>query len=151
MASLHILRGVDNFWATACFLVDALCLGVKDCFARLLDNKDVQKLSNKPMTSEINYELARGFILGSVEFAAQAKIQPHPNWDTCNQLIDCTSAYTLPPNFSFGKNGKHYYVAGQYDHELFDVKKVIKKVKKAGGEYLDEVDIFDLEEELLLQ
>ena len=52
-------------------------------------------------------------ILGGLEYAAKIGIQPHRDWSSSNNIIEPNKPFEN--KFTFGRDGKPFYVAGPYD------------------------------------
>jgi hypothetical protein len=126
-----IIRGTRNYWTVASFLVDIWCLGVKDVFIKknLTDDELRQYLSALHFTP-IDYEDVRAVIFGAVDFARQIQIEPHSDWNKYKVFIEDQREYVLPEDVSFGHEGKHFYVQGPYDHELYNQKELMQNVNQ---------------------
>ena len=117
MATVFVVRQLANQnFVFGSYLVDALCLGLKDTFCNAnLPAAAIQRmLDSTPMEMEaIDYEDARSLILGGIDFAAKIGFAPNPDWTDTQHLIEPARPYV--PKFAFGKDGEPLYVAGPRD------------------------------------
>lgn len=120
------------------YVVDFWCLGVKNTQIKMgiskTDLKNTYNRNNGDLET-ISYQDARSLIIGAVDFAKATGIAPHSSWKgTPSTFVEAHLAFEK--KFSFGQNGKPYYVSGPYDNELYDVEEIISKVSKAKGEFV---------------
>jgi hypothetical protein len=107
----HIAAGV--------YLIDAYCLGVKDAFARLCTYGDFRRLldeSNETMRMRrVEPAYARKLIVDAVAYARDLGLEPHPDFKYASRLLEDIDASACTTEFSFGLNGKPFFIAGPYD------------------------------------
>lgn len=118
------------------YLVDFWCLGVKDTILKFgISKTDLKYIYSKSDDLEtVSYQDARSLILGAIDFAKAINIAPHSSWNGIpSSFIEAPLAYEK--KFSFGQDGKPYYISGPHDYELYDVKEIINKVSEANGHY----------------
>jgi hypothetical protein len=118
------------------YLVDFWCLGVKDTTLKFgISKSDLEHIYSRSDDLEtISYQDARSLIIGATDFAKTINIAPHSSWNGIpSSFIEAHLAYEK--KFSFGQDGKPYYVSGPHDYELYDVEEVINKVSEANGHY----------------
>lgn len=106
--------------AFAAFLVDMYCLGVKDVtfdvvsrsrYERQVYNKllrDYEVVSLKP-------EAARKLIEGAVGYASRIGFPPHRDYLKAMLILGDIDAVSCREEFTYGKDGKPYFVAGPHD------------------------------------
>lgn len=120
LASIFVLRQLPNQkFILGSYLVDVLCLGLKDTFCNAnLSAQAVQgMLATVPMQMEaIEYEDARGIILGGIEFARNLGFGPNPDWKDSQHMVEPERPFS--PKFEFGMHGKPMYIAGPYDKPM---------------------------------
>ncbi|MES2199682.1 MAG: hypothetical protein V4489_05905 [Chlamydiota bacterium] len=138
ISPIHIVRQLtDTTYVLISYLIDFWCLGLKDAFINYgLSSSELQSIFQKgPPLISLPYEEARSFILGSIDFARKIDIEPHSNWQgIVTSFIEAKKPYKK--QFVFGKDGHPFYVAGPYDVQRYDLTKLIKKIKDAGGDYI---------------
>jgi hypothetical protein len=133
---VQVIRGFSNFWIFSSFLVDLWCVGVKDIILKIgISDTQLRDCTSRPGLALANYELGRSLVLGAVDFAREIEIEPCESWEACKTLVEAERPYSHLDDFSFGKDGKHFYFAGPNDDELFDVQEIARKVSQSGGNY----------------
>lgn len=118
------------------YLIDMWCLGLKDTMIKLGASKwDLEAIYRRGRDMvPISYQDARSMILGGIDFARKLDIPPHASWKGMpSSFIESEAPYEK--KFSFGNNGVPYYFQGPYDHKLFDIDEVLRKVEQAKGYY----------------
>ena len=117
VASVVLARGqTPNQVTAAVFLVDTLCLGIKDVFIRDLDadaiEEMVQGMAQSAPLAEVDPALARRFLREAAAWAAPFGFKPHRDFIGVEQIFGDISADDSDAAFVFGVNGKPYYVPG---------------------------------------
>lgn len=120
MANVFVLRQTPNQkFIVGVYLVDALCLGVKDTFFNVnIPDAGIQTMlaqTGLPLIP-IDYEDARSIILGGIEFAAKQGFSPNPDWKDSKHVVE--SERRFDNKFEFGKHGKPLYIQGPGDDPL---------------------------------
>lgn len=138
ISPVYVSRKLNNDLSVLMiYLVNFWCLGLKDTVLKFgISKKElIQFYNTVDDLVTISYQDARSLILGSIDFARSIDIAPHSSWDGIpSSFIEAHLAYEK--KFSFGLEGKPYYVSGPNDHELYNVKEVMEKVVKAQGNYV---------------
>ena len=142
MPNLKYLAGI--------YLVDIYCLGVKDAFVKSrLKDEDLRALlsrvSNK--LQEIPYEEARSVVLGAVEYAGKIGFEPQRDYEMASKIIESEREYQR--KFTFGKNGKPFYIQGPHDDPLEIMSKLAPLLKDGQAHFISRAEQFgfdDLEE-----
>ena len=117
-------RRKDGNLSVAGFLIDTWCLGVKDVFYEMKIDEDRLKdilRSQKDsgiLANEIGYVEAHNLILGAVEFAEEAGIEPHPQFDIAANILEEDTDFIPLINYEFGKNGKYLLMVSDSGKEL---------------------------------
>lgn len=110
-------RMADGRVAVARFLVDGLCLGVKDTrllFASRSEFTDMIQYS--PGTMEIAIPAAaKKFIQSAVQFARSVGFEPHRHFAKAFELLHDVDASQCKTEFTFGRDGKPLFITGPYD------------------------------------
>ncbi len=120
LATVMVSRMVsaDRF-VFAVYMVDVLCLGVKDTFVAWNESEDGYQwarggLAEKFDLVEFGYEDCRSLILGAIDFAAGFGFEPHSDWSESSHIIEAGRQYE--PKFEFGENGTPVYIPGPRDN-----------------------------------
>lgn len=126
-----------NSYVFICYLVDFWCLGIKDTTCKYgISKNELAQIYNKcDDLVTISYQDARSMILGALDFANAIDIAPHASWNGLpSSFIEAHLKFEK--KFSFGQEGKHHYVSGPSDYELYNVEEIVAKVSQAQGHYI---------------
>jgi hypothetical protein len=129
MADVFVMRRHVNGHITAgVYLIDLLCLGVKDTFFFFNEEEsDIMARIPMHMFMEIDYPLAHNIIFAGYEFAAEYDIQPHKDFSITRHILEeDTDAVPLIEVATGDKAGKPLLMVdhpGQYSHALAKLKK----------------------------
>lgn len=135
LADVVVTRRHTNGHLTAgVFLVDLLCLGIKDTFFFFNEYEEVlyEKLPvNSGMFQEIDYSLAHNIIYAGHDFAMDYDIHPHKEFQATKYILeedtDDIPLIEIPTGDK--KGNPHLLVAADYNY-----KPVLKKLRKNAGE-----------------
>ncbi|MBR0243961.1 MAG: hypothetical protein IJQ38_05210 [Bacteroidaceae bacterium] len=97
----------------AVFLVDMLCLGVKDTYYRLrMDEEELEEIMDRqPLEwNECSYEEAHNRIYGAIAFAEEAGIEPHKDFRLTQYMLEEDNDDIPHIKYDFGKDGKHLLI-----------------------------------------
>lgn len=138
------------------FLVDKLCLGVKDTFyhLRMEDYELEDYLSRYPVYfRECSYEEAHNRIYGAIAFAEEAGIEPHKDFRLTQYMLEEDNDDIPLIEYEYGKDGKHFLVC----HSNLEASRYLPTLRKHLGDdfqYLindqerdDELDEDDFDED----
>jgi len=123
----------DICWST--YLVDKLCLGVKDTFANAnfsrsrYQNEVPSKIFHGTKPVECSPELAHQMIYASIDFAAQFGFQPHKDFMFTQYLLTPRGELEEPYKLTFGRDGKPLYISGPHDNP----DRIIRQLEKTAG------------------
>ncbi len=140
--------------AFAIFLVDIYCLGVKDVIVDIgpeaLYRKNVyEKLVARTMLIRMKPECARKLVEGAVQYALDMELPPHADYRVARRIFGDINAAACTEEFTYGKNGKPFFVAGPYDNHA-KCQRVIRLMEKhcgpGGSHYLMRVSKEELEQ-----
>jgi len=156
-SKLHIYEAIitNNIWDTglgvgclamednkgdifiANFKIDVFCLGVKDSFSSKISFEQYTSFKNNPELDDsyfINVEPSylKSLIAQSVEYAKRYGFLPQGEFTKAIKYFKNIALPDIKPDFTFGKDGKPYYVAGPYD-SLHMSKAVVNKLHDKAG------------------
>ena len=119
------------------FLVDLLCLGVKDAYYREvapsdLDERVAELAADGPAMAAIDPASAKKLILGAVAFAADSGMDPAPDYRRVIRLFDGVDASAATEHFTFGRDGKAVYMPGPNDGTA-RMREIERKLTRARG------------------
>jgi hypothetical protein len=129
------------------FLVDVWCLGVKDAFFAIITPQKLAErmaaTSEDQPLSEVDPSVARKLLHDAAAYAGSLGLTPSENFAEVEAIFGDTPLAT--ETFSFGKDGKPYYVSGPNDsttrkRRILDT--LLKRVGEGRFDYLVHVDEF---------
>ena len=102
------------------FLVDVYCQGVKDAFYTRVsreqyDREVLDRTIPAANRKAIDPPSARKLVEDAVAYARVLGLVPHPDYKTACRVFGGTNAGDSTASFTFGKDGKPFYVQGRYD------------------------------------
>jgi hypothetical protein len=103
----------------AWFLVDVFCLGVKDIFYREVSEAELRSrleaLSETQEFVEVEPTRARRLIRDAAAYAAGLGLPAAKDTPVIEAIFGDFNANACTDTFTFGKDGKPFYVSGPYD------------------------------------
>lgn len=142
------------------FMVDFLCLGVKDALYNIMDQESyeffVSSFSDKigadlePVKPNVLYS----YVHGAVDFAKKAGIKACPEYGIAGHLLDLRGTYEPAADvMKYGENGRYHYVEGPHD-DAYEIMSILEKSLGIGNfDYTlmddeeEEDDLWDDDEE----
>lgn len=117
------------------YLVDILCLGLKDTFFEV--NMPLSDYITKVRSKKLGpyglvdcpIPLAHEIIYGAIDYALNIGFEPHKDFEFTKKVLEDREKITDAPKVEFGKNGKPFFVAGPHD----DVDAIIEKLESRLG------------------
>jgi len=137
LANIIVMRRHSNQNVTyGIYLVDLLCLGVKDSFYHF--NQDEDTLSGYITNGfynfvTIDYALAHNIIYGALAFASEHGFDPSKGWKLCQYLLEEDDELIPMIDIEFGKNERPIYIAGPNDDDI-RIKSITNTLKRTAGE-----------------
>lgn len=105
--------------AVVLFLVDRYCLGVKDCFGRLMVRAEYdafcRNLDGKCEMEDYQPADVRKLVESAVDYARNLGLEPHPDYHRVKSIFGDIDARESRMEFEFGSDGKPLFVNGPYD------------------------------------
>lgn len=112
-------RGPGGAVAFAFFLVDAWCLGVKDCAGELLtasESKErLEHLQERVGLERCSAAEGKAVVDGGVAYARALGLEPHPDFPKAYPIWGDVQAASIPSDVEFGRDGRPTYIVGPYD------------------------------------
>jgi hypothetical protein len=134
--------------AASVFLVDALCLGVKDAFftvgSKAKFEERMSSLNEMNPTIDIEPSAARKLLHDAVSFAGSFGLPPSDGFETAEALFG--DVEMGDQTFVFGKNGKPFFVSGPNDSPS-RIRRILDTIEKHAGPDVFEDRDFDEESE----
>ena len=127
----------DGRLALGNFLVDVFCLGVKNAYWKIISEWDFDSLKRKlaelgPLYAATPEQFAK-LVLGAVDYAQAIGFPPHPDFRHAKLLLAGIDPSKCTDTFTFGKDGKPFYINGPFDSPE-KIKIITHKIRRAGGE-----------------
>lgn len=101
------------------FLLDSFCLGVKDAGGRVGSPTEFEELLTAIGRNEellpAKPSTARKLVEESIEYANAFGLPPHPDYRRVAPIWGDIDASESDEEFSFGRDGKPFYIAGPHD------------------------------------
>jgi hypothetical protein len=116
------------------YLVDKLCLGVKNTFARANFSParyqhEVQAIFGDRGPQACSPGLAYQMIYESIEYAAQFGFSPHKDFELTQQMLAPRGDFNAVYKLEFGQKGKPLFIAGPSDNAT----EILKQLEKTAG------------------
>jgi len=125
MGQVLVSRALPNgFVAVAAFLVDRLCLGIKNALVDIIphsnyDSKFVRDMQSRFEVRSVTPALARKLVEAAVAYARDLGFSPHPDYHKAKLLFGTIDASECKEEFEFGKDGKPMFISGPHDSRQF--------------------------------
>jgi hypothetical protein len=139
------------------FLLDVFCLGVKNAYFLAMPQDEYDYRLDTIRENETLQPVLPSFVRKLVEeteaYARNLGFSPHPDYQSAKKIFADIDATTCTDSFSFGKDGKPFFIAGPNDTPK-KIEKILATLTKCCGpdgfDYmvgLQEVFDLDLEDE----
>ncbi len=133
------VSGGELIWGI--FLLDVYCLGLKDVFWQAGSLGQFKELLEK-ITDHSPQKLVKTspealvkIVLGSVQFAKALGFPAHPAYRNTAMLLSGIDPATCPDEFTFGKDGKPFYVQGPFESEA-QAWTIQRRMVELGGHFM---------------
>lgn len=131
----------DNF-VLGVYLVDILCLGVKNTFCNAdVSQADYDRLKAGAYQDDLpvfcHPQLANRIIDGSIEFAKKLGFEPQKDFALSRFVLSEPTEAMTGFDVEFGKDGKPLYIVGPDDDVEMIIRKLAKKVGEGNFRYID--------------
>lgn len=129
-------RQYDGSIVYGVYLVDILCLGLKNTFCdadtpqAMYERKIRSSINPKEELVECSIGLAHHIIYGAIEFAAQFGFAPQEDFELSQYVLEDINSIEPCEDIEFGKDGKPFYVSGPYD----DVEYITRELRSKAGD-----------------
>jgi hypothetical protein len=137
--------------ATAVFLIDCYCLGIKDAFGRVMPRSQYQEVYERcyelgnPV--RLDAPTARRLVEDAVAYARSLGFEPHPDYFRAAPIFGDVDPALATRTFEFGRDGKPCFIAGPHDSPA-RIERIMGQLRDRRGEggfhYLMPVSEFDL-------
>jgi len=101
------------------FLIDRLCLGVKDVIAEIKSGfayeTHLRETGSRFTITEVSPATARKFVESAVAYAQSLGFPPHPDYQKAKFIFGDINPAEATEELEFGKNGQPFFISGPYD------------------------------------
>jgi hypothetical protein len=116
------------------YLVDKLCLGLKNTFARAnftptRYEDEVDAIFQELEPQECPPELAHQMIYDSIDYAAQFGFEPQKDFELSQYMLPPRGEVKSSYKLKFGKDGKPFFIAGPRDN----AEAIVRQLEKTAG------------------
>jgi len=134
-------RTPDGLIATSAFVVDVHCLGVKNALFKVSSEFEYEntlkpqlmRSSEEALFENIHQNCARKLIEGAVLYAKGLEFSPHRDYKDAQKIFGDIDANSCPVKYTYGKDGKPFYVRGP-NESVSQAKRIVDKLNKKCGE-----------------
>jgi hypothetical protein len=121
--------------AVVIFLLDVYCLGAKDVMFGVFSAAEYREKTR--FTADGSFEpiaaqSARNLVEGAVEYAQRCGLAPHPDYRIANRIFAGIDSASSDHPFSYGKDGKPFYVSGPRDTPAKS-RRIVAALERACG------------------
>lgn len=125
--------------AMGSFVIDVFCLGVKDAMFKVLAEFEYEDIRARFVEGtgrtfeKLHHTCAKKLVDGVVAYAKDLGFSPHPDYNNVKNIFGDIDASVCPVSYTYGKEGKPFYMNGPYESEA-KIKKIIATLQKKCGE-----------------
>jgi hypothetical protein len=132
---LIIRKQPSGKYAFGSFLVDRLCLGIKNSMANCNFTSEqidelIEKMENSVPVEEVSPTYFHNIIYGALDYAAELGLTPPKDFYLAEYLLDDNLVDDEIDEIEMGWNGKPMYIEGPYDN----TQKILSALKQSVGE-----------------
>jgi len=133
-----VSRKMPNFrLGIGVFLLDVWCLGVKNTYFSVLSEDEytdrIKEINVHETIENIHPSCARKLIEQCINFSDGLGFKPHKDFKTSRQLLVDIDPTVCPNQYTFGKDGKPFYISGPNEN-LNQSNKIISSLLQHCGE-----------------
>ena len=127
----------DGYLGVGVYLLDVWCLGVKNTYFTMLSENEfldrIEEIEAVEHLERIHPSCARKIIEQCVEYSNKLGFRPHKDYKSSRQLLMDLDPKVCPNHYSFGKDGKPYYISGPKESQ-YQSKEIVEKLLRKCGE-----------------
>jgi hypothetical protein len=117
--------------------MDVWCLGIKNSYFTVLTDNEfndrVSEIEDNEHLENIHPSCLRKMIDECINFSAKLGFKPHKDYKISRQLLMDIDPTVCPNEYSFGKDGKPFYISGPNETE-HQAKMIVNKLLRSCGE-----------------
>ncbi|SJM90196.1 conserved hypothetical protein [Crenothrix polyspora] len=140
LGEVIVARRVSNDKvAMGSFVIDVFCLGVKDALFKVFSEHEYEDIKSRfaegtgRTFEKLHQTCAKKLVDGVVAYAKDLGFSPHPDYNNVKNIFGDIDASVCPVSYSYGKEGKPFYMNGPYESEA-KIQKIIATLQKKCGE-----------------
>jgi hypothetical protein len=131
----------DGMLCFGLYLVDKLCLGLKNTFARANSTpahyqQEVQNIFRSRPYKKCPAELAHQMIYEAIDYAAQFGFAPQKDFDLSELMLEPRGEFNSSYKIEFGKDGKPFFISGPHDNATAIIKQLEMTAGPGNYDYL---------------
>ncbi len=130
-------RMPNGFLGVGVYLLDVFCLGMKNTYFTVLSESEysdrIGDLKENEEMESIHPSCLRKLIDGCVEFASDLGFRPQADYKLSRQLLSDFDPSVCPNTYTFGKDGKPFYISGP-NETVHQARKIVDKLLHRCGE-----------------
>ena len=119
------------------YLLDVWCLGVKNTYFSILSENEfldrIKQIEINEHLETLHPSCARKIIEQCVKYSDKLGFKPHKDYKISRQLLMDLDPNLCPNQYTFGKDGKPFYISGPNENEN-QSKKIVEKLFRNCGE-----------------
>jgi len=132
-------RAPNGEIAMSAFVIDVFCLGVKDAMFMVLPESEYEHRIKGRMSAtgdrgfeKLHQSCAKKLLDGVVDYAKEFGFNPHPDYKNANELFGNIDASVCPVKYTYGKEGKPFYMSGPYESPT-DIQRILNTLTEKCG------------------
>ena len=126
----------DGCIPTSIFLLDIYCLGVKNALFNIYRGYEYDNLKSTFVEQEnatfIHHSCARKLVEEAAAYAKDIGFSPHKDYLKAKQIFGDIDPTACPTSFTFGKDGKPFYISGPNDTPAMSNKIIDTLTRRLG-------------------
>lgn len=119
------------------YLLDVFCLGIKNTYFTVLTESEyadrIEAIRENEQMEAIHPSCLRKLIDECVEFASDLGFRPQADYKISRQLLSDFDASACPNTYTFGEDGKPFYISGP-NETAHQARKIVDKLLHRCGE-----------------
>jgi hypothetical protein len=127
----------NGYLGVGIYLLDVYCLGVKNSYFTVLSENEyaerIKEIEVHEQLENIHPSCIRKLIDQCVDFAGDLGFRPHKDYKISHQLMLDMDPSVCPNQYSFGKDGKPFYISGPHETEP-QARKIVDTLLRRCGE-----------------
>ncbi|RKT43609.1 hypothetical protein [Thiocapsa rosea] len=128
----------DGRYAVVGMVVDVFCLGIKNALYKIVDAAEyptvLARIQGNPTESfeARDPSYARKLVEDALAYAKDLGFEPHADYRIARLIFGDIDAGACPVSFTFGKDGKPFYINGPNDTTAMQ-RRIVKQLERRCG------------------